>query len=180
MKIPSFLFGALSGILLAVIIFVSLIHSCAREAREESFNRPPRFTPNIPANQKWKFASLDGENTELVSGTNVILINFWATWCGPCIDEMPSLQRLYDAMKGRDIIFACVSNEPPDTVKDFVSKKGWTLPMFVTPKNSSLPFTLFGLPTTLIIDRKGQVVFYQPGPAKWDSPEAIAFLDRLL
>lgn len=180
MKSRSFVFGLLSGILLAALVMIAIVFSYGREAREQSFNRSPTFAPSIPANQTWRFKSLDGKDIELNPGRKVIFITFWATWCGPCIGEMPSLQRLYDAMKGRDIVFACVSNEAPDTVRDFVSHREWTIPIYLTSRQSSLPFTPFGFPTTLIIDRKGQVVFYQPGAAKWDSPDAITFLTKLL
>ncbi len=110
----------------------------------------------------------------------VVFLGFWATWCPPCKAEMPSVQNLYNTMKGeKDVVFLMVSNEESHTVRDFMQKNRYDFPVWLT--DSSLPahLNVEAIPTTFIIDRKGDIVFAHTGAARWDDPVCADFLKKL-
>ena len=117
----------------------------------------------------------------LLSGEQkkVIIINYWATWCPPCVAEMPAFQKLYNTYKD-DVVFAFVSNENPDTINSFLKANTYTLPVY-TPL-ASLPKELShtSLPTTFIIDKQGNIVLHKTGVANWDSDSFFKQLDNLI
>lgn len=114
----------------------------------------------------------------------VVLLNFWATWCPPCIREMPSLDRLAARLKKDGLLVVAVSEDrgKRDVIQTFVNKLGLrNLGVYHDPKGAlARSFTITGLPTTFLIDAQGQVVGGMPGPAEWDSPEALALIRHYL
>lgn len=111
----------------------------------------------------------------------VIFLNFWATWCPPCIAEMPSIQSLQDKLDNKDlVIFAMVDadNHLPSSMA-FMTKNKYTMPVFV--QTGAVPESLFGgsLPTTVIINKQGQIVWKHEGIGNYDSPEMVKFLNQL-
>ena len=123
----------------------------------------------------------------------VVLVNFWATWCVPCVYEMPSLDRLQASLpSGSTISIMPVSMDAggPEVVAAFYRRLGLThLPIYSDPDQqigyfrASNPrhatFPLQALPITYMIDPHGLVRGYEPGAAKWDSPEARALIGYL-
>lgn len=98
----------------------------------------------------------------------VIFLNFWATWCPPCVAEMPEIQRLYEKY-GDKVAFLLVTNEKPEVVKAFMEKHKYVLPVFYMGTNPPEVLQHRGLPTTFIISREGHVVTQKTGAANWDS-----------
>jgi len=110
----------------------------------------------------------------------VVLVNFWATWCGPCVREMPSLERLHNKLKGPDFSVIALSKD----------RKGWEkigpfrdklnlqdLPLYHDVKSQMMFATKArGLPTTLLIGRDGTELGRLTGPAEWDTDEAVALI----
>jgi thiol-disulfide isomerase/thioredoxin len=109
----------------------------------------------------------------------VLFLNFWATWCGPCRAEMPSLASLYSKMKDHDIFFGFLSNEATGAVQSYLSKTSLDLPMYLVTQESSQIARLQALPTTLIISKKGEVALRRVGGMQWDTPEIIKLLSDL-
>jgi thiol-disulfide isomerase/thioredoxin len=110
----------------------------------------------------------------------VVLVNFWATWCGPCKREMPSLDRMAAALgSDRFQVLALSQDKIAVTkVRDFYFEQSIeNLPLFIDQTgNSQRAFAVTGLPATVLIDAHGRVIGRMVGPAEWDSPEAIALL----
>lgn len=108
----------------------------------------------------------------------VVFINFWATWCPPCIAEMPSIQKLYTDY-GEEVAFLMISNEPTQRSLSFTSKKAYDFKVY-QPK--SIPNTIYGssIPQTLIIGADGAIVVNKTGAVNWNSKEIRAILDNLL
>jgi thiol-disulfide isomerase/thioredoxin len=109
----------------------------------------------------------------------VILLNFWATWCAPCVAEMPSLDRLEAMLGGKDFTVIALSEDlSPTAIGPFFSEHGLTrLRRYHDPAGAlARAFSLRGLPTTVLIDREGRVLGRFEGPAEWDSPEAVALI----
>ena len=112
----------------------------------------------------------------------VVLINFWATWCKPCEDEMPAMQRLYGSLEGGDFELLAVSvDEEPALIGDFVGRLGLSFPVLLDPDQQvARAYQTFRFPETLLIGRDGVVVERYVGPKEWDAAPYVARLRRLL
>jgi peroxiredoxin len=112
----------------------------------------------------------------------VVLINFWATWCKPCEDEMPAMQRLYEALAPEGFELLAVSvDEDRSEVASFVERLGLTFPVLMDSDQSvARAYQSFRFPETLLIDREGVVVERYVGPKEWDAAPYLARLRRLL
>ena len=109
----------------------------------------------------------------------LVLVNFWATWCGPCAEEMPSLDRLQARLGSRLTVLAISEDRRGgDAVDPFLAKlKLADLAVYLDARNSALQaFGLVGLPTSILIDRDGRMVWRVEGGVDWTSAEAAAKL----
>jgi len=109
----------------------------------------------------------------------VIFLNFWATWCPPCVAEMPEIQSLYEKY-GDKVFFMLVTNEDPETVKAFMAKYEYRLPVFYMGTKPPDVLSPHAYPTTMIISRDGYVVSRKTGAANWDSKATHEILDELI
>lgn len=138
-----------------------------------SGHSPPDFT--LP--------TLDGGSITL-SGLKgkVVLINFWTTWCPPCREEMPSLEKLYRHFKHEKFTLLAVDiMEHPETVKTFARKYDLTFPILLDKAGDvSAKYGANAIPTTYIIDKKGKAVGKAIGPRKWNGDHAKAIIEELL
>lgn len=128
----------------------------------------------------WQLEQLEG-GTKYFSESKkkVVLINFWATWCPPCIAEMPSLQKLYDAY-GNKVDFYFVTSEEKEVVQRFMDKKEYTFPVYIQTSKAPRLLTSSSLPTTYVIAKDGEIRVNKVGVADWDSKKTREILDRLL
>jgi len=116
----------------------------------------------------WELVAFNGERIRFTDlQDNVIFLNFWATWCPPCIAEMPSIQDLYDEFGDR-VTFLLVSQENRQAVDAFLRKHGYTLPTHSPLSQIPTVFNHRSIPTTFIISRSGEVVMSHKGATKWD------------
>lgn len=114
----------------------------------------------------------------------LVVLNLWATWCPPCREEMPALDRLQTQLGGRDfeVLALSIDQNGTDQVRKFFTEVGIkSLPIHIDP-TARAGFTLGvpGFPTTLLIDREGREIGRHTGIAKWDSPEIVTELRRRL
>jgi thiol-disulfide isomerase/thioredoxin len=108
-----------------------------------------------------------------------VFLNIWATWCPPCVAELPSIARLAADPRLKEVAFLCVAtDESAETVRDFLRDKDW--PMTVLHA-TSLPnvFTTDGIPATFLIAPDGRTVAMEVGAAAWDDPSAVEYLEKL-
>ncbi|MEC9347098.1 MAG: TlpA disulfide reductase family protein [Pseudomonadota bacterium] len=114
----------------------------------------------------------------------VVLVNIWATWCAPCRHEMPSLARLQAARGGKDfeVVAVSVDRGGVEKAQGFLDEVGATALTLYIDQTTRIGRALgaFGLPLTLVLDREGREVARLVGPAEWDSPEALAFIDAVI
>ena len=112
----------------------------------------------------------------------VVLLNFWATWCKPCEDEMPSMERLSQQLKGQPFVLLAVSvDDDAAAVKAFVERLGLTLPVLLDPdKKVAASFQAYRFPETLLIDPGGVVAGRFVGPREWDSETYVESIEALL
>ena len=140
--------------------------------------------PPVPAPPE-SFQDLDGAPVRLADfGGRVVVLNFWATWCAPCIREMPSLDRLQTALEdeGLNVVAVSIDRNGAKVVAPFAEKLGLVrLGLYLDPKSAfARAFGLSGLPATFLIDAEGRLVGGMNGPAEWDSPEALALVRHYL
>jgi len=113
----------------------------------------------------------------------VVLVNFWATWCGPCLMEMPSMQRLYDAFAAEDFEILAISSdfEGARVVGPYVRQLQLTFPILLDPRfEANNTFKITGIPTTVIIDRDGLITHKFFGSRDWDTPDSHTLIRQLL
>ena len=113
----------------------------------------------------------------------VVMLNFWATWCPPCKEEMPAIQSLYDRFKGQGfaVVALSVDSDGREVVVPFVKEHKLTFQVGLDPKMQvAAAYGVRGLPATFLIDKKGRLVTMALGPREWDSPAARAMIETLL
>ncbi len=109
----------------------------------------------------------------------VVFINNWASWCPPCIAEMPSIQNLKNTLKNENIVFIMVSyDDSPEKAHRFIQKRNFDFEVYFPGKN--YPFQTESIPATFILDKNGTVVASHSGMANFDSPELIKKIKDLL
>ena len=132
--------------------------------------------------QDFKVANLSGAlRARTGAKGNVVLLNFWATWCPPCREEIPSIEALSKAMKGQKFeVFAVDVGENAATVNAFVSEQKITYPVYIDPKNIlSRTYASQGIPTTYLLDKEGRFIAGMVGGYDYSNPEFIALLGEL-
>jgi thiol-disulfide isomerase/thioredoxin len=147
-----------------------------------AFNFAPTEPKAVPA-LAFEDAAGNPLSLEAFRG-QVVVLNLWATWCGPCREEMPSLDHL-QAEHGPDglhVLALSLDRGGLDQIQAFYDEIGiQSLEIYRDPKGAaSRTLGAFGLPTTLVLDQQGREVGRVLGPAQWDSAEAVAMLRRLL
>jgi thiol-disulfide isomerase/thioredoxin len=112
----------------------------------------------------------------------VVLLNFWASWCPPCLREMPSMERLRVKMAGRPLeIVALNSAEAPEEVNAYLARMKLGFPILLDPDGSNTKrWKVFALPTTFMLDAEGRVRYVLTGPTEWDEGEALGIIESLL
>ncbi len=128
----------------------------------------------------WKLEDLEGIQVNFNSSKDkVVLINFWATWCPPCIAEMPSLHKLYDDYKDK-VDFYFVSNEKVEVLNEFLSKNNYSFKVHIPKTKYPEVFDVSGIPRTFLIGKKGNIVIDKTGAANWNSEKVRSQIDILL
>jgi thiol-disulfide isomerase/thioredoxin len=128
----------------------------------------------------WNLQQLNAEVINFSqSKGKLAIVNFWATWCPPCVAEMPSFQKLYDSY-GDKVDFYFVTSEKPEKVEKFMEKNGYTLPIFLQSFEAPKMLESYALPTTYLISKTGVIVIDEEGAADWNSQKMRALLEKLL
>lgn len=128
----------------------------------------------------YQLATLNGTPTTIEIGKGkVTFISYWATWCPPCIAELPSIEKLYTDYEDQ-IDFILVTDEDPETVRKFLKKKQYDLPVYFSRMET--PKALFerSIPTNYVLDKTGKIIIKETGAADWDSEKVRGILEGLL
>jgi thiol-disulfide isomerase/thioredoxin len=139
---------------------------------------PPEAAPAI------SLVDLAGNTVSLAEfAGKFVLVNLWATWCEPCLREMPSLERMQRRL-GDEITVLAISEDRggSKTVEPFIDKLGLkAFKTYLDPRSAAgRAFKAEGLPTSILIDREGRVIGRVEGAAEWDSPKLLGVLRSLL
>ncbi len=132
------------------------------------------------AMNNWELERTNDEVFNFNSLNNkVVLINFWATWCPPCVAEMPSLNTLYQSYGDR-VEFMFVAHDDKKKVLNYLTDEEYDFPVYFERSTPPKLLESKSIPTTYIIDADGNIVVKKIGAAKWDSKKMRHFLDQLL
>lgn len=129
-----------------------------------------------------KFVDAKGKTISLADlNGKVVFLNFWATWCPPCLAEMPSVNKLHQQFKNDSEVVFILVDADNDFAKAqaYMDRKGYQLPVYNMA--SSIPEILFSgsLPTTVVLDKKGRLSFKEVGAADYASDKFITFINQL-
>lgn len=143
--------------------------------------KPPETRPAAAA---FALPSLSGERRALgeLRG-RVVLVHFWATWCPPCVEELPALDALHEALseEGLAVLAVSVDAGAPEPVRRFAEGQGLGLPVLHDPaRRVADRYGVYAYPTTVIVDRAGRVVHRAPSAWNWEHPDARAWMRDLL
>jgi cytochrome c biogenesis protein CcmG/thiol:disulfide interchange protein DsbE len=159
----------------AVVVFNAVKGDRAPRAPlvAEGFKAPDVEVRDFSGNS-WRFSAHRGD---------VVFINFWASWCKECREEMPSIQSLYDRMKpnpGFEMVLIIYNEDPRDAAK-FMEENNYTMPLYVDPGGAAArSFGLTGVPETYIVSKEGILKKKVIGPADFSDPKAAEFIVRLI
>jgi cytochrome c biogenesis protein CcmG/thiol:disulfide interchange protein DsbE len=160
-----------ASVILAFILLVGL-SGCY------SGSRPPRIGSNAP-----DFSVRDSEHQVALAQFHgqIVVLNFWATWCAPCVEEVPSLVEMQRRMKAKGVTVVAVSIDVDESAyRQFVKNHNVNLVTVRDPDQKvSKLYGTFGWPETYIIDRTGVVRRKFIGPVDWTEPEVTDFLSKL-
>jgi len=173
----------------AIVVFAAAVFAAAAALGDSAPDSPfardfSLLTPAVPA-PRTAFTGMDGARLRLDDFKgSVVLLNFWATWCAPCVREMPSLDRLQARLRpeGLRVLAVSIDRGGAAVVAPFAEKLGLKhLELYLDPKSElSRAFALGGVPSTFLIGAGGRVVRAMVGPAEWDSEEAVALFRHYL
>ena len=140
-----------------------------------------RVAPDTTA-AAFNLTSLDGTSIQLADMKGkVVLVNFWATWCGPCKDEMPAFERLRQKLDpDRFAVLTITTDLQRDGIKQFLTNLHVQLPvLFDDDQDVSQAYLVRALPTTVLIDGRGTLVGRAIGPREWDTAQSVHLLQSL-
>jgi len=154
-------------------VFVSRIFSFSPSVLDEEKQL-------VLSNYDWRLSNADEQVFDFKNlEGKVVLVNLWATWCPPCIAEMPSLKELYADYKDQ-MQFVFIARDDPKKVRSFLVKKEYNLPVYFEQSSSPDVFAVESIPTTFIISKNGKILIKKTGAANWNSDATRKLLDNLL
>lgn len=159
---------------LTLFVLGALFAGCSREKAEAPAmvgSPAPDFTLRDLAGHEVRLSDLRG---------HVLLVNFWATWCPPCREEIPSMLRLNRAMAGKPFRMLAISIDEggKQAVEAYLSNDGAALPVLLdTGGKIGKRYGITGVPETFVVDRKGVIIKKIIGPLAWDDPAVVKFIE---
>ncbi|MES1259680.1 MAG: TlpA disulfide reductase family protein, partial [Gemmatimonadota bacterium] len=143
----------------------------------------PQVSHRAPDYRVARIPSGDSIGIRSANAGHVTLINVWATWCGPCVKEMPSMERLYQAYRDRGFRVAAVSidSDLPAPVLAFAKQLGLSFDILHDRIGEIQTYYMtVGVPESFLIDKRGIITYIALGAEEWDSPENRQRIERLL
>ena len=163
-----------------VAVFLIVLFSDERDSTVTT-TRPLQLGLEAP---NFTFPDLNGQRVTLFDHRGkVVLVNIWATWCPPCRQEMPSMQRLYEKFRGKnlEILAISIDSNGREAADPFMRKIDLTFPVLLDPKETIKPlYGITGVPESFIVDKEGILVKKIIGPIDWATPEVFLFFRDLM
>jgi thiol-disulfide isomerase/thioredoxin len=186
-------FGLASDILFILLFIALLIPQSRMEimafvnkgkmlVMQPSMKEQDKAIKLVDTDYQMVFHDLNGQDLDFSTlKGKVIFMNFWATWCPPCVAEMPAIQELYNIYKDNtQVVFLMVGNESAGDIKKFTDREGYTFPVFIN--NYRLPdvFSTSSIPTTFVISKSGKIVIHEVGASNWAGDKMKETMEKLI
>ena len=173
-----------------VVIVILLLIPATRKETAAFFIRWTSFPASTLDNDEqynvnketlnWQLTTLDGERVSFEDlNEKPVFLNIWATWCPPCIAELPGIEELHEQY-GDEVNFVLVSNEQPDVVASFAEKHDYASLPFYYSNFSPSDFSTQSIPATFILSRDGRVLLVKKGAARWNADKTKNLLEELV
>ncbi|MCU0405227.1 MAG: TlpA family protein disulfide reductase [Chitinophagaceae bacterium] len=159
---------------LFAFVLVSLFSSCGLISKRAVSNE----NQSLP---EMMLISPDGRNVQLSSFKGKkVFVNLWATWCPPCVAEMPSIQKLYNQTDRKQSEFVLISFDKNfETAKDWAQRKRLNMPVYSVSGDLPELFNVNGIPTTFIFDESGKLIFKQTGSDDYNTNRFVQLLSSM-
>jgi thiol-disulfide isomerase/thioredoxin len=129
---------------------------------------------------RWRLTPTAGDTVTLKHFKGqVLFINFWSTTCIPCIEEMPAIEKLYSSLEDARVEFLAVTMESRSEVNNFLTKRNFAVPVYLSDEQPPPQLAPAGFPTTYIVSDDGTVAFMHSGILNWDDDGTRTFLKSL-
>lgn len=184
-KISDIVFVAL---IVAIIIpatrieVIGFVNRVKAKIIQPGLKKESKYVQLKPGDFNWEIISLQEGRTNLSNYQGkVVFLNLWATWCPPCVGELPEIQKMVDKFAGNDKIeFVLVSNEEPQVVQNFLEKRGYHLPVYLTFEKTPQAFYTRSIPTSFLISKSGEIVLVEKGAVNWGGKKMENIINQLL
>ena len=165
----------------ALFLLLALLYGVLTRPPTDARNRAPRIGQPLA---DFTLPDLQGRLVQLSAlRGKVVFINIWATWCPPCIEEMPTMQRLYERLysRGLEVLAISIDALGAQVVGPFMQQYRLTFPALLDPQDR-IPhlYHTSGVPESFVVDKQGRLVEKVVGPRDWSHPQVIAMFERLL
>ncbi len=148
--------------------------------KEEYLGEPKLLEAGLAA-PNWELKGADGKNVSLKSlRGKVVIMDFWATWCGPCKRSMPSVQKLHDHFKNKPVVIFGVSSFETGDAPGYMKSKGYTYPLLLKGDRVAEDYHITGIPTFYVIGPKGDIIFSRKGYNKGEEEELKEIIEQSL
>jgi cytochrome c biogenesis protein CcmG/thiol:disulfide interchange protein DsbE len=188
------LLSTIAGVALLVSVLLIAFSQIRRAIAPAPQQMEESSTPNseehgpVAAGQKaapFKLMDLQGDSVSMADlHGKVVFLNIWATWCAPCREEMPSMEKLYERLQGdKGFVMLAISQDTSsrEEVMAYVKKHGYHFDVLLDPKNAvAEAYNVSGVPETFIIDREGRIVAHHSGAFDWSQPAIRDAVEELL
>lgn len=182
-----FLTGFAAAILLIILLIATAFFAFRYyvkkklETNMEPVELTDTLTSTVIADYNFTIHSFANETSTSLSDFKgkVIFLNFWETWCGPCVAEMKGIEKLYEAVGGNGIAFLIVSTVAKQNTGEFIAKKGYRLPFYHLETKLPPVFNGRSIPRTYIISGEGKIILWHNGMAQWFTGETVKFMEGL-
>jgi cytochrome c biogenesis protein CcmG/thiol:disulfide interchange protein DsbE len=179
--------GPLKSIGIFALIIIAVFGVAILLTRKDSSIDPPK--QSHPATRRpapdFTLSGLDGKTVRLTDYKGkVVLLNIWATWCPSCVEEMPSMEKLYKELKGEnfEILGVSIDESGAKVVVPFMQKYNLSFPTLVDPGGRAVQglYRITGVPESFLVDKEGNIAQVIIGPTDWATPEAIGYFKHLI
>ena len=162
-----------------IMAFVNRVKSMIIEPKVETSENALTVSAS---GYNWQLADINGNEVNLSEYKDkVLFVNIWATWCPPCVGEMPAIEGLYKKFKDNNKIkFLLISNEKKSVIKSFIERHKYSFPVYSSLSKTPKEFSSQSIPTTFLISKNGKIIIHKTGVSNWNGNKMLEIVNKLI